>query len=109
MAILAATPGWSYPTGIATIGTPSAKASGVVFSPAGVMQSAARFSSSICGAMGTTIVFDGIDLRSPGLTFLPTERITSRKLANRFENGAVQVIEAVDQCSHKSIDHGLTG
>jgi hypothetical protein len=40
-----ATPGWSYP--IATIGTPSVNASRVVFSPAWVMQSAARFSSSI--------------------------------------------------------------
>jgi hypothetical protein len=32
-----------------------------------------------------------------------------RKFANRLENGAVNVIQAVHECSHGSIDQGLTG
>ena len=50
----AATPGWSLVIGIATSGTPRASDSSVVFSPACVIVTAARSSSSSCGADRTT-------------------------------------------------------
>jgi hypothetical protein len=56
---LAATPGWSLLTGIATWGTPWAKASSTVFNPACVMQTDARVSNSNCGALFTRMVLPG--------------------------------------------------
>jgi len=95
---------------IATIGTPWANASRAVFSPAWVYAKRRTLQQFDCGAIRTTIVFDGL-VQIVGLTFLPAETTTciSGNSATASRIAPLHILQAVYKCSHGSIDQGLVG
>jgi hypothetical protein len=70
------------------------------------MQSAARFSNSICGAALTTIAFGGIGPRSFGVD-IRTHRnrcLNLWNLPDGLQDDTVYVLRAIHDCSQGSID-----